>query len=137
MRTKRYGAQTTRTGRMQNHIVAIVLADGEIFSNLLFTQALYDALKDKITPPDPLNPTDVIAKAEELIPILLEEDGVKREQLLTGSDLKEFLKSLRAQDPKALLERAHADSRAYYQTWIAKRTVEKTRKEKEEGKEGK
>jgi CRISPR-associated protein Csc2 len=34
LRTRRYGAQTTRTGRMENRLLALVLADGEIFSNL-------------------------------------------------------------------------------------------------------
>ncbi len=125
MRTKRYGAQTTRTGRMQNHIVAIVLADGEIFSNLLFTQVLYDALKDKITPPDPLNPQDVIAAAHRLIPDLLKKDGVKVEQILMGNDLQAFLSSVSALEPKTLLERAYADSRAYHQAWVAKTSDKK------------
>ncbi len=125
MRTKRYGAQTTRTGRMQNHIVAVVLADGEIFSNLLFTQALYDALKDKITPPDPLNPQDVIAAAQALLPDLLKKDGVKVEQSLTGNDLQAFLNGVSAMEPKALLEKAYADSRAYHQSWVAKTSGKK------------
>ncbi|GAB4494529.1 MAG: hypothetical protein OHK0010_29410 [Anaerolineales bacterium] len=120
LRTKRYGAQTTRTGRMQNHIVAVVLADGEIFSNLLFTQALYDALKDKITPPDPINPQDVLAAAETLIPALLQKDGVKVDQLLMGKDLDAFLNDINALDAKTMLEKAYADSRAYHQAWIAK-----------------
>ncbi len=120
LRTKRYGAQTTRTGRMQNHVVAVVLADGEIFSNLLFTQALYDALKDKITPPDPVNPQDVLSAAEALIPSLLQKDGVKVDQLLMGKDLQAFLSEVQALDVKTLLERAFADSRAYHQAWIAK-----------------
>ena len=34
LRTKRYGAQTTRTGRLANHIVGAVFADGEIFQIL-------------------------------------------------------------------------------------------------------
>lgn len=125
MRTKRYGAQTTRTGRMQNHIVAIVLADGEIFSNLLFTQALYDALKDKITPPDPVNPQDVIAAAQALIPNLLKKDGVKVDQLLMNSDLEAFLNNINAMDVKTLLEKAFTDSRAYHQAWIAKTNKKK------------
>ncbi len=120
MRAKRYGAQTTRTGRMQNHIVAVVLADGEIFSNLLFTQALYDALKDKITPPDPVNPQDVLSAAEALIPTLLQKDGVKVDQLLMGNDLQAFLNDVNELDVKSLLEKASADSRAYHQAWIAK-----------------
>lgn len=120
MRTKRYGAQTTRTGRMQNHIVAIVLADGEIFSNLLFTQALYDALKEKITPPDPVNPQDVIAAARSLVPDLLKKDGVKVEQTLMDGDLQAFLNAVSAMDAKTLLQKAYDDSRAYHQAWVAK-----------------
>lgn len=125
LRAKRYGAQTTRTGRMQNHIVAIVLADGEIFSNLLFTQSLYDALKDKITPPDPVNPQDVITTAEELIPELLKKDGVKVDQVLMGADLEAFLGEINAIDAKTLLEKAYADSRAYHEAWISRTNKKK------------
>ncbi len=120
LRAKRYGAQTTRTGRMQNHIVAIVLADGEIFSNLFFTQALYDVLRNKITPPDPVNPQDVIIAARTLIPHLLRRDGVKVDQLLIGDDLKSFLDEVSAMDVRSLLAKAYDDSLAYHQAWIAK-----------------
>ena len=44
LRTKRYGAQNTRTGTVENHILGVVFSDGEIFSNLQLTQAIYDAL---------------------------------------------------------------------------------------------
>src|SRR5438552_449525 len=44
LRTKRYGAQNTRTWTVANHITGIVFSDGEIFSNLHITQAVYDAL---------------------------------------------------------------------------------------------
>jgi CRISPR-associated protein Csc2 len=120
MRTKRYGAQTTRTGRMQNHIVAIALTDGEIFSNLLFTQRLYDALKEQIQPPDPLDPYLVVSEAQKLVPELLKQDGVNVDQLLVGDELTAFLNQVSNEDTKALLERAFADSRAYHQAWIAK-----------------
>ncbi len=120
MRTKRYGAQTTRTGRMQNHIVAIALTDGEIFSNLLFTQRLYDALKEQIQPPDPLDPHLVVSEAQQLVPELLKQDGVNVDQLLVGDELTAFLNQVSNEDTKALLERAFADSRAYHQAWIAK-----------------
>jgi CRISPR-associated protein Csc2 len=121
-RAKRYGAQTTRTGRMQNHIVAVVLADGEIFSNLLFTQTLYDALheKGKINPPDPIDPQDVIAAAQEVVPALLKADGIKVDQLLAGKELEAYLSDVSAMDVKTLLEKAFADSRTYHQTWVAK-----------------
>lgn len=121
-RAKRYGAQTTRTGRMQNHIVAIVLADGEIFSNLLFTQTLYDALQSrgKINPPDPVDLQDVIAAAEEIVPSLVKRDGVTVDHLLMGNDLLAFLNEVSALDVKTLLEKAFADSRAYHEAWVAK-----------------
>lgn len=121
-RAKRYGAQTTRTGRMQNNVVAIVLADGEIFSNLLFTQTLYDVLhgKSKINPPDPIDPQDVIAAAQEVVPTLLKADGVKVDQLLTGKELEAYLSDVSAMGVKPLLEKAFADSRTYHQAWVAK-----------------
>ncbi len=40
LRTERYGAQETRTGRVYNHLIGVVCSNGEIFSNLRFTQAI-------------------------------------------------------------------------------------------------
>lgn len=122
LRTKRYGAQTSRTGRMQNHIVAIVLADGEIFSNLLFTQKMYDILykAKKINPPDPITPRDALDAAHEVIPDLLKTDGIKVDQLLMGANLSALLNDVFAMDTKTLLEKSFNDSRAYHQAWISK-----------------
>lgn len=126
LRTRRYGAQTTRTGKVQNHIVAIVLTDGEIFSNLKFTQRLYDALKDQIEAerPNPVSPGIVLDAAVQLIPILLEEDYVQVDQLLLGDDLTQLLqemKNLTASEDgmKKLLREAMADSQAYHAAWAA------------------
>ncbi len=131
-RAKRYGAQTTRTGRMQNHVIAIILADGEIFSNLLFTQTLYDSLKaeGKINPPDPVDPSAVIGAAQSIIPALLKEDGVVIDQLITGQALEALLaevSAISAQEKslKDLLKRAFNDSQAYHQAWIAKASKKK------------
>ncbi len=131
-RAKRYGAQTTRTGRMQNHIVAVVLADGEIFSNLLFTQKLYDALKmqGQINPPDPIDPQAVISAAQEIIPQLLKADGVVVDQLITGKELEGLLSEVSAVSAsdasmKNLLKKAFADSQAYHQAWVAKSSGKK------------
>jgi len=44
LRTRHYGAQTTRTGRVRNELLGVVFADGEIVSNLRWTQAIYDRL---------------------------------------------------------------------------------------------
>ena len=87
MRTRRYGAQESRTGTMSNHIIGIVLCDGEIFSNLHLTQALYDALKPDINAPI----VDIIAKAAEVITNLLNQEPVRKTQVIMGSQLTDLL----------------------------------------------
>ena len=89
LRTKRYGAQTTRTGRLSNHIVGAVFADGEIFSNLKFTQAIHDALGDDKNE-TPLNPVKVLETAQSTASNLLKQDGVNY-HLLDGENLQELL----------------------------------------------
>ena len=127
MRTRRYGAQTTRTGTVSNYILAIALTDGEIFSNLKFTQMLYDALKAKgaINPPDPIDSAVALAEAAQLVPTLLKADGVAVDQLLMGDELAATLNTLRERvddesGAKAMLQAALADSRDYHQAYIAK-----------------
>ena len=91
LRTKRYGAQTTRTGRIANHVVGVVFADGEIFSNLKLTQAIYDGLSDSEQPENtPLNQAEVIKNAEAVIPKLLSGDGVIFHHI-HGGDLDELV----------------------------------------------
>jgi len=46
LRTTRYGKESSRQGFMRNHVLAIAFSDMELFANLEFTQALYDALAD-------------------------------------------------------------------------------------------
>ncbi len=43
LKTTRYGKESSREGYLRNHVLAIVLSDMELFSNLEFTQAYYDA----------------------------------------------------------------------------------------------
>ncbi|MBM4459100.1 MAG: type I-D CRISPR-associated protein Cas7/Csc2 [Chloroflexi bacterium] len=128
LRTRRYGAQTTRTGTVSNHIVAIALTDGEIFSNLKLTQALYDALKAKnaVNPPDPIDPEVAYATAQALVPDLLKADGVAVDQLLIGAELGAMLKAMQtklddAAAARQLLEAAFGDSRKYAQAYIVKK----------------
>ena len=44
LRSSRYGAISSRLGRVQNTLAAIIFSDTEIFSNLELTQAVYDNL---------------------------------------------------------------------------------------------
>jgi len=126
LRTRRYGAQTSRTGKMENQLVAIALTDGEVFSNLRFTQVLYDALQDVIKPPDPVDINTALTAATALVPDLLAEDGVAVDQLLTGKELTQALNAWSAEmgdgaNTQAMLEAAFADSRHYYKAYVAKK----------------
>ena len=76
LRTRRYGAQNTRTGTVENIITGIVFADGEIFSNLELTQAVYDHLPTEQRAKTPLLRDAVRGAMEAVVPELLSEDGV-------------------------------------------------------------
>ncbi|MBD2247608.1 type I-D CRISPR-associated protein Cas7/Csc2 [Nostoc sp. FACHB-888] len=87
LRTKRYGAQESRTGTIKNYIAGIVFCDGEIFSNLYYTQALYDALKGDVDTPI----SDVLQQVQEVANNLLNDEPVRKTKLIFGSELEELL----------------------------------------------
>lgn len=128
LRTKRYGAQTTRTGRISNHIVGAVFADGEIFSNLKFTQTIHDGLgesKDET----PLNPAKVVQTAKFATVELLENDGVNY-HLLDGENLQQLLgiiKSAMTNEEKLhqFLQAANTETQEYSQRVIQKASNKK------------
>jgi CRISPR-associated protein Csc2 len=127
LRTRRYGAQTTRTGTMRNHVVGLALTDGEIFSNLKFTQRLHDALtaKQAINPPDPIDINTAAETAAALIPQLLREDGVTV-NLIAGESLAAVLQEVTALSAeettlKTLLSDSYTDSQAYHTAWLKKK----------------
>lgn len=121
---KRYGAQTTRTGTMTNHIIGIALADGEIFSNLRFTQALHDALQagGALKLPDPVSVADALNAARAIVPGLLKRDRISLDQYLAGDALQGVLNELPNDDAsaKAMLTAAFKDSRVYFDAYIKK-----------------
>lgn len=89
LRTSRYGAQESRTGRVENHLVAITFTSGEIFSNLRLTQTLYDKLAErKQLEHTPLERQAVLSAAAEVIPTLLRDEPVEQFQTLSGADLE-------------------------------------------------
>src|SRR2546425_12101883 len=90
LRTKRYGAQNTRTGTVENHVTGIVFSDGEIFSNLQLTQSIYDALSPEQRAKMPLPQAVVLEAMESIVPTLLSEDGVVA-QLFGGNRLRTLL----------------------------------------------
>ena len=128
LRTKRYGAQTTRTGRIANHIVGAVFADGEIFSNLKFTQAIYAALGDDKNE-TPLNPAKVFQTAEFATVELLKDDGVNY-CLLERENLQQLLSIVKStttdeENLHQLLQEANAETQEYSQRVIQKASNKK------------
>jgi CRISPR-associated protein Csc2 len=121
MRTKRYGAQNTRTGSVENHIAAVVFSDGEIFSNLQLTQAIYDALTLEERAKTPLPQSDVLDALKEVVPALMGEDSLVA-QLYDGQRLNTLLNEIihitsDEVSLKALLEQTNAESNRYAQTY--------------------
>ncbi len=116
LRTDRYGAQETRTGKVRNHLVAICFANGEVFSNLRYTQAIYDALGDQRTAPLDLNA--VLGAAANAYRDLIAQEPVNRAQEIVGGDLEPLLVQVTAlyqseKDTRELLQALDEKTRAY------------------------
>ena len=72
LRSSRYGAISSRMGKVRNMLAAIVFSDTEIFSNLELTQAVYDQLLgDKEELDFPLADEDVFAAVHDATNALL------------------------------------------------------------------
>jgi CRISPR-associated protein Csc2 len=135
LRTRHYGAQTTRTGRVRNELIGVIFADGEIVSNLRWTQTIYDLMKEptpsQINPPDPLDEDHVKQAAEGAIEELMQKEYIPFTALIGDSftPLLDEVKNITGDESrlKALLEAANSESTAYFQKYIAKST-EKSKK---------
>lgn len=121
LRTKRYGAQNTRTGTVENHVMGVVFSDGEIFSNLQLTQAVYDALSFEQRARTPLSQEAVLEAMDAVVPELLQEDGVVA-RLFAGERLQALLSEVtqitsNEERLSALLAQATAEASRYAQAY--------------------
>lgn len=127
LRTRHYGAQTTRTGRVRNELIGVVFADGEITSNLRWTQAIYDQMQanNTLTSPDPLDEDNVIAAAKTAIEELMSEEFIVHTDFIGGSfkTLLDEVKTLNGSEEgiKAILQQADAEAKAYADKHISKK----------------
>lgn len=115
LRTERYGAQETRTGRVYNHLVGVVFANGEIFSNLRWTQAIYDRLPQH---DDLLEREAVLRAAQEAYGALIEDEPVVRPWEQLGAEAAALCAEVTAlyRDAgrsRALLQALAEQTRAY------------------------
>lgn len=143
LRTSRYGAQTTRTGTIRNELIGVVFADGEIVSNLRWTQKIYDLLSDRqqINLPDPLDEDMALTAAIDAIRDLISQEYVCHTDLI-GDAFKPLLSEVQALISNEsrlieLLTKANAESSNYAQTWILKPSKDAKNDEKKAAKAGK
>lgn len=126
LRTRHYGAQTTRTGRVRNELIGVVFADGEVVSNLRWTQAIYDYMQEKKTlrSPDPLNEDDVVNAAKNTIIALMNDEFIVHTDLIGDSfqQLLDEVKALLGNEAKLkeILQQADKESKAYFVKHIEK-----------------
>ncbi|WP_161569289.1 type I-D CRISPR-associated protein Cas7/Csc2 [Candidatus Oscillochloris fontis] len=91
LRTERYGAQETRTGRVYNHLIGVVFSNGEIFSNLRFTQAMYDVLHEQGKTNDLLERGAALNAAIQSYHTLIAQEPVTRDVAFIGPEVTELL----------------------------------------------
>lgn len=126
LRTRHYGAQTTRTGRVRNELIGVVFADGEVVSNLRWTQAIYDYMQENKTlrSPDPLNEDDVSNAAKNTIIALMNDEFIVHTDLIGDSfqPLLDEVKALLGDEAKLkeILQQADKESKAYFTKHIEK-----------------
>jgi CRISPR-associated protein Csc2 len=126
LRTRHYGAQTTRTGRVRNELVGVIFADGEIVSNLRWTQQIYDLMleRNEIQSPDPLNEDNVLVAAQDAIKVMMEKEYIPYTALI-AHDFESLLSEVKQVTGdeaklKELLTQANIESSAYAQKYISK-----------------
>ncbi|HET89954.1 MAG TPA: type I-D CRISPR-associated protein Cas7/Csc2 [Chloroflexi bacterium] len=120
LRTTRYGKEGTRQGFVRNHILAVAFSDVELFANLEFTQALYDALT--------ADPNVDLASGNLALADLqkhalsavehLTADLIGRLRLVNGEELEALLRDVRALNQKeaqlaAFLKELHTQSASF------------------------
>lgn len=128
LRNSHYGAQETRTGKVCNHLLAVVWANGEIFSNLRFTQVIYDLLveREQYSEREPLDTFDVQNAAISAYQDLILEEPVIRSAQLIGSEVNSLKQEVIAiynnpVNTQALLDTLSTSAQEYAKNYGAKR----------------
>lgn len=124
LRTRHYGAQTTRTGRVRNELIGVIFADGEIVSNLRWTQAIYDKLADQIDSAEPLNEDKVKQAAKNAIAELMSDEFIVHQDFI-GDDFTPLLDEVKTltgsqENIKAILTKANQEAQNYFAKHIDK-----------------
>jgi len=109
LRSSRYGAISSRIGRVQNTLLAVVFSRAEIFSSLELTQATYDRLANKEHPLRGDEVAEAVSGTNGALAHLL-PDTVGTYQVMEGQNLAGFLAEVREiyESPEAFLRQIDA-----------------------------
>lgn len=94
LRSTRYGAISSRIGKIQNHVVGVALSDCEMFSNLEWTQATFDQLRDGRAEPEFPIHVDVVRAAARETMVSLSERVVGQLTMLPDEDVGALLEEV-------------------------------------------
>jgi len=96
LRSTRYGAISSRIGKVKNVLAGVILSDCEMFSNLELTQAVYDHLRgDRAEPDFPLR-TDAVVQAVEAVTAELAGRVVGQVTILPGEEVAALVDEITA-----------------------------------------
>ncbi|MFM6222193.1 MAG: type I-D CRISPR-associated protein Cas7/Csc2 [Dolichospermum sp.] len=130
LRTRHYGGQTTRTGRVRNELIGVIFADGEITSNLRWTQTIYDQMtaNQTIKSPDPLDEDDVIMASKSAIQNLMADEFIVHTDFI-GDDFLPLLNEVKKLTNneagiKSILQKADDEAKAYAKKHIKGKSEE-------------
>jgi CRISPR-associated protein Csc2 len=104
LRSARYGAVSSRQGRVRNTVLAVIFTDCEVFSNLELTQAVFDDLAVEGELPFPLADGGVAAATQRAIDRLLPGVASRAPVVIRGEELEAALNGLRRRfrEPEAV-----------------------------------
>jgi CRISPR-associated protein Csc2 len=112
---------------VRNELVGVVFADGEIVSNLRWTQAIYDEMNlgESLRALDPLNENDVLAAAQKSMEALMEDEFIVHTDFI-GDAFQTLLgevKTLTGSEAgiRSILQQADAEAKAYAEKHISKK----------------
>jgi len=106
LRSSRYGAISSRIGRIQNTLLAIVFSRMELFSTLELTQATYDRLSQKEHPLQTTEVVEAVTGPQGALLVLLPQ-MIGPYALMQGQTLSRFLVGLQEtyKEPEGFLQR--------------------------------
>lgn len=93
LRSARYGAVSSRIGKLRNTLAGVIFSDCELFSNLELTQTVYDLLAHNDELPFPLHGSDVV-QAVQRAAEMLRSDVVGQVVMLTPDEIAELRREL-------------------------------------------